>query len=151
MATLAPRPQRYDFTLTKLAAYPRRVVTPEGDLTLPLSRQKRLLRDCISSGLAAGLVPLEAVKRATECLEWLRSQALQYDLDSENQEYLKNYAIAAMMNTQKDLGKTPGVMLAGRAWEATRAMQDYLRQRRYDEMRENKRFAEGRALKGARR
>lgn len=136
MVTPAPhailRPPRFDFA-RRNDTNTRPVVLPEGDLTLPLSRQKRLLRMLVASGLRAGLQASDAHTRATDCLTFLRDRALEYQLDSAAQETLKEYAVASMWATERDLGTTPGVTVAGKAWEALRLYLDYFQQRRYDE------------------
>lgn len=107
----------------------------EGLLTNKLSNQKRFIKSLISASLQSGLVPSDAVTRATEAATWVRSQAVAESFDSEDQETIKAFIVASM----RSQGVTSGVTLAQRGIEAMRLMNDWLKVVRKDERAKAKR------------
>lgn len=108
---------------SKSAPDPNRIKLPpnEGRLTEPLSSQKWLARTLAGAGLQAGLMPADAVKRASECVEALRNEAIVRNLDSEGQKAAIELSIAYM----RAPGITAGMTVAVRALECVRLLEEW--------------------------
>lgn len=121
-----PRRHRPTYATPRLhatsPAYPT-VTLPanEGALTEPLSNQKRLIWRFVAASLRAGLVPSDAVTRATDAVRWIRDRAIEYKYDSEEQQQIAAFVTACMQAP----GVENGITLASRGIEAARLLKEW--------------------------
>lgn len=101
-------------------AFPTQTLPPnEGELTRALSNQKRFFYALVTAGIEGGLEAMPALTRARDAIEWLRSQAVTANLDSEYQWIIKQFTIAGFKADRA----TKGVTIAQRAIESCRLCQ----------------------------